>query len=159
MKQSELALWLKIIVVAVWVCALVFCLIIIPFVGADIAHNNPEYAFMFAPSVLLVWLGSIPLFVSLVLAWKIFDAIGRDNSFCEENSIRLKYIGRLALFDAAFFVLVGLTLLLMNMLHPSIIILITICVIIALSASVVMAALSHLTYKAFMIKKENDLTI
>lgn len=159
MKQSELSKWLLGILTAVGVFAAGGVFVLAPIMGRNIAQAYPEFAFMYWPSLIYIWLSSLPLFISLVLAWKIFIEIGHDNSFCEENAARLKYIGKLALFDAIFFALGAITLVIMNMAWIWMLIMFAFCIVLSLGGAVVMAALSHLTYKAYLLKQDSDLTI
>lgn len=87
-------------------------------------------------------------------------SIGADRSFSLENSIYLRNIAVLAAADSGFFFFGNLVLLLLNLNHPSIaFVLAPIITFFGVSISVVFAALSHLIYKAAILREDSDLTI
>ena len=119
----------------------------------------PELAYLAWPCLALFWLGLIVVAIALGYGWKIFGEIGRDNSFCRENARRLRAISLLALADTSLCVLSILLLLLLNALHPGVLLLMLLIAVIGAGVTAAAAALSHLTLKASQFQDENDLTI
>jgi hypothetical protein len=108
----------------------------------------------------LISSGDAPAVIaSLVLAWRIFAEIGRDNSFCEKNALRLRGISRLALLDTVLYILFAVVQACLGQLHPEFIPMYLAVIFVGAAMTITTAALSHLTRKAADLKSENDLTI
>ena len=159
MKQRELSLWLKsVIILGAGIC-LACCFIFAPALIHDAIAPDDSFSYIYWPSLIYLWIASVPFYISLVLTWKISTEIGKDNSFCEANSRRLKYISRLSLFDAMFLAIGGVALIMFDTVISGLLVTLIFITIVFLALSVICAALSHLTYKAYLIKQDNDLTI
>ena len=159
MDQKKLSRWLKAMCLLIAVCGIVVYAGIIPFYGASIAEANPEFAFAYWPWLVFLWGTAVPCYIALFIAWKVFDRIGNDESFCEENAKGLRKISVLAVIDVVYFFIGGLILMFANMSHPGVFLLSLLFVALGIAVAVVSAALSHLIYKAVQIKEENDLTV
>lgn len=160
MKQKNLALWLKIIVIGSAVFGLIVFGWLIPAYGKSFAVMHPEVAYCYWPWLIFAWIFSIPCFISLWFGWKISVNIGRDNSLSFENSRFLKKISILAIADSAFFIIGNWALVFADMNHPGVaLILAPILAFVGVAISVVCAALSHLVYKSAVLQSESDLTI
>lgn len=150
MKQKELSILLRAVValaaVAAAVCFAVFAVVTVQAVVAGNWQALP------LAGILIMF---IPLFLAMMDLWKIFTEIGRDNSFCLENALRLRRISFYALFDTVL-LLAGVILALILRWNPYALIFLS---LMGLAATVACAALSHLTRKAALLKDENDLTI
>jgi hypothetical protein len=159
LKQKELSVWLEAIVLLLAASCLVLALLIVPEQAARLAVANPGYKDLSLPCLIFVEITFIPVFVSLILAWRTFADIGRDCSFSAKNALRLRTISRLALLDTLLYVAGALVLLALDMLSFDILF-ITMCIVfMGFCFTVASAALSHLTKKASDMKSENDLTI
>lgn len=159
MKQKELALWLRAVVVIGWIACALLAFPIAPKLAHDAVTDIPELAYLAWPCLALFWLGLIVVAIALWYGWRIFGEIGRDNSFCRENARRLRVISWLALTDTLLCIVAILALLLLHALHPGVFLLMLLIAVIGAGLTVAAAALSHLTLKAAAIKDENDLTI
>lgn len=159
MKQKELAKWLKLLIAFAALIGAFLCFIIAPTLAHDIALMYPEFNYMFWPSLVFIWLTAVPYYFALYKAWLICQEISADNSFCQENAQRLKEISKLAVFESIFYLTAAIILFIMNLLHPSILLMILFIIFVGISIAVVAATLSHLVKKASELKKENDLTI
>ena len=165
MKQKELSRWMKAIVVLGFICVLFLDAVWVPELGKDLAGNTPELQRMFWPCLIYFWISTIPVMVFMALVWKMATEIGRDNSFCMKNALRLRTCSLLAAADTLYYIIGGVVLALMqrilsmNLLHIGIAIIgLGVCAVGA-AISVLCAALSHLTRKAADMRSENDLTI
>ena len=159
MKQKELSVWLRAIVVLIGAAVLFLALVFVPDLGQEAARQNHSYAYLYWPYLIFIWCTTLPVFAALVIAWRIFGEIGRDNSFCLKNARRLRAISILALADTLLYILWAVALGFIHLLHPSVLIGSVCIVFMGLAMTVGTAALSHLTKKAADLKAENDLTI
>ncbi len=159
MKQKELSVWLRVVVVLIGAAVLFLGAVFLPALGRDAAEMNPEVEYLFWPCLLFLWATLLPVLASLVLAWLIFAEIGRDNSFCMENARRLRAISILALIDTLLYIVWIVALGMLNVLHPSVLIGSVCIVFMGVGFTVGAAALSHLAQKAASLKDENDLVI
>ena len=159
MKQTSLSKWLKIILIGCGICGLLIYALVMPSIGQTLASENPEMSSYFWPWLIFIWVTGIPCYIALFFAWKIAANIGGDKSFSLSNAKLLKWISILAAGDAAFFFLGNIVFLLLNMNHPSIVLLSLIIEFAGVAISVAAAALSHLVMKAADLQEQSDLTI
>ena len=148
MKQSTMATWLKIIVIIAAIIGFLFLIFLIPFEGQIIAQVNPEVAYMYMPCLIYIWIMAIPYYLVLILSWKIFDEIGKDNPFSEKNSIMLRKISILAFLELALCLIAMFILGSMKILPPGISILLLLLSFISLVLLSSAYTLAHLTLKA-----------
>ena len=159
MKRKELAKWLKMVIVFAALIGMFLCVIIVPALGHDAVSMYPELYYMYWPCLIFIWITAIPFYFALYKAWLICQEISKDNSFCTENAQRLKEISKLALFECILYLAATIILFILNLLHPSILLMTLFIIFVGISIAVVSAALSHLVEKASELKKENDLMI
>jgi len=159
MQQKELSVWLRAVVILIFLCCLFLAFIVIPEQSDEYLMRHPDYAPLFLPGLIFFWVTLLPVFASLLLAWRIFAEIGRDNSFCEKNALRLRGISRLALLDTVLYILFAVVQACLGQLHPEFIPMYLAVIFVGAAMTITTAALSHLTRKAADLKSENDLTI
>lgn len=156
MKQKELSVLLRVIVFICALAALVFgTLVCITAAKSILLDRNWESVYLTLTVLLFV-----PLFAALWELWRIFTEIGRDNSFCLENAMRLRRVSFYALADTIL-ELVSVLLFVLCCAECSFgwIFLKLFFMLVGIAMAVACAALSHLTRKAALLKDENDLTI
>lgn len=158
-SRKHLACMLKAVTLLTFAGVLFAGLVPIPQLVHYVARFYPDYAGFASAAVWYVNLGFLPFYGALVLAWQVFSAIGRDESFTRANARRVLGASWLALFEVAYLIggliwfgtrralsgvttlgLLGLTLL-------------------GLAAAVLCYALSVLILQAAEMKEEADLTI
>ena len=159
MKQKELALWLKVIIIGTAICGIVIYSGIIPHLLGYLVEQNSMLQANVLPWLIVIWISSIPCFTVLILGWLIACNIGKDRSFSKANAKHLKWVSYLALIDAAYYFIINCIFLLIDLSHPFVMGIAVIIVFVGAAISVVAAALSHLVEKASDIQEENDLTI
>lgn len=159
MKQNTLSKWLRVIIAGVGICGIIIYAAVVPMLGSAMVDKFPEFSYCRIPWLVLIWLTAIPCYFALALAWKIAINIGEDRSFSVENARLLKWISVLAAGDSAVFFAGNLVYLLLNMNHPSIVLLSLLIEFFGIAVSVASAALSHLVMKAAELQNESDLTI
>lgn len=159
MKQMELAKWLKLVIAFAALIGLFLCFVIAPALGHDAVLIYSELDYMFWPCLIFIWITAIPFYFALYKAWSICKEVAKDNSFCLENAKGLKDIGKLALFECILYLVGMIILFSLNLLHPSILLIILFVIFMGGSIGIVSFTLSHLIKKASDLKEENELTI
>lgn len=159
MEIRKLSKFLKFILTGLFVLGLIFYIFILPLIGKTIVEVNPELSNWYLPWLIFLSLTSIPILLGLFYSAKISKNISYDLAFTEENSKYLKYISRLALIDSVFFFLGNIVILLLNMNHPSVLILSILISFFGLSLYVIFSILSCFVSKSADLQSENDLTI
>jgi len=159
LKRLKFSKWLKGIIIFSAFLGIAFCGFIIPELGKEAVMMNPELAWLFWPCLIFIWITAVPFYLALWKAWLICREIARDNSFCEENARRLREIGGLALSESVLYCAAAVALMIMNLLHPGILLLILFFIFVGIAVAVVSGTLSYLVKKSCDLKQENDLTI
>lgn len=159
MKQKALSKWLKAIIICMAILGLAVCFFALPMIGQSITHAYPEFSYCYFPWLILLWITGIPCFAVLMLGWKIAKNIGIDRSFTHENGRNLKLIAFLAAGDSGFLFIMNIVYILLNMNHPSVLLVGLVIEFVGVAISVVCAALSHLVNMAAELQLQSDLTI
>lgn len=160
MSQKSLSLALKAVVLGLGILGAALTFFLLPLYGREIVEEFPEFSGAYLPWLLFVIVFSLPCFAALFFGWKIARNIGLDRSFTKETAEALKIIAFLAVFDAAFFFVANWVFAFFNVTHPAMLVLVTPFVtFVGVSAAVVFFALSHLIYKAALLREDADLTI
>lgn len=159
MTQKGLSNALKAIAIAMALCGLLIYIYIVPVVLNSYIHEGQMLASSFLPLLIPIYITAIPVYIALVFGFKIACEIGADNSFSEKNATLLKNISYLAITDTAIVAVLSITSFILK-LCPGILILFFVLVVFAgIVIFIITAALSHLVYKAALMKQEQDLTI
>lgn len=159
MKQLEMARWLKLITVIAGGIGTFFCFVIVPSWSRDFIKDYSDIKFLWNYFVAFIWITAIPCYLALYKFWGICTRIGRDCSFCIENATALKTISRYFIADCIIYVVAAVAAFFLGVLHPGILLFITVILFIGFALAIMSAALSHLVFKASDLKQENDLTI
>lgn len=159
MEQRTLVQWLKILVIFAAVCGVGICVGALPPMGRSFVDKYPELSYCYWPWLLFLWVLAVPCFMALVLAWKVFTNIEKDNSFCMENAEYLKKFSYLAAWDSAVLFVGNAVYLLLGMNHPSLFLTCILVMFAGIAIAVASACLSHLIRKAALLQEESDLTI
>jgi len=159
MKRKELAKWLKLVIAFAAFIGVFLCFVIAPALGHDAVSMYPELDYMYGPCLIFIWVTAVPFYLALYKGLLICHEISADNSFCTENAQRLKEISKMALSECILYLAAMVILFGLNLLHPSILLMMLFIIFVGISIAVVSAALSHLVEKASELKEENDLTI
>ena len=159
MSQKQIAVWLKGITIVIGVMGLVFFFLVMPYMAQDVAAGYPEAAYLYWPGMIYGWGIGIVCYAILWQFWKVCVEIGRDNSFSKENERSFANISRLcAVLAAAWFG--GIVFLaVVHCLGAAYLFFMILLVFISIVLAVLSAALSHLIYKSYELKHEQDLTI
>lgn len=159
MSQKTLSTMLKAIIIGVAACCVLVYTWIVPEIGCGVAGGAPEFAHLYTPWLIIIFVTAIPVAGILVLAWIISSNIGHDKSFSQENAKLLKWVSLLAGIDALYFFIANIVMCLLRASHPGLVILALLSCFVAVCVSVAAAVLSHLVYKAAKLQTQSDLTI
>lgn len=159
MKQSEIAGWLKGITIAIGIVGAVFFFLLVPILAGEMKREYPQAAFLYLPGLVYSCVIAIGCYAILYQFWTVCREIGRDNSFSKENAAAFKKISRLAVVLAGIW-FVGLAgLILLKVIQPGIMLCMIFAIFVSFAVAICAAALSHLVWKAYELKQENELTI
>ncbi|MCL1914621.1 MAG: DUF2975 domain-containing protein [Eubacteriaceae bacterium] len=159
MSSKSLANLMKLSICATTTCALFLCLIVIPEWGKGLVASRPEFLGWFWPWLVFAWLVSMPLFMILVLIWKVSNAVMLESVFTLRTASWVKIGAMLMLFDAVFLVLGNIALLVAGMNHPGMLVFCCIAAIFAIALGVLAAVLSRYLTKAAILQEEADGTL
>lgn len=159
MRQMEVSKWLKAITILMGVAGLLFFFLVMPVMAKDLAAAYPEAAYLMWPGILYGWGIGVICYAILYQFWKVCVEIGRDNSFSEENAKSFVMISRLAVAMAVVWFGGVVFLAIIHCLSPAFGIFMILIAFICIVVAVLAAALSHLIYKSYEMRQENDLTI
>ncbi len=159
MKQEEIAKWLTWITYSIGMAGAVVFFFLVPIVAGQMRLEYPEAAWLYWPGLGCNFLVAAGCYLILYQFWTVCREIGRDNSFSMENAQAFKRISRIAAGLAVvwFLALAGLTV--VHALWAGILLFLFFAVFISFAVAICAAALSHLVWKAYEMKQENELTI
>ena len=159
MEQHRLIKWLKFLVIFAAGCGMVMDLGVLPGVGSWMVDLAPEFGGYFWPWLIFLWILSVPCYMALWMAWKIFTDIEKDRAFTMENAERMGTISFLAAADAVFLVVGNVVYLLLHMNHPGVLLASFFIALVGIAIAIAAAMLSHLIRKAARLQDESDWTI
>lgn len=159
MQRKYLVVLLKSVVIGCAVLGLYVCAYLVPGAMRHLVSQDLSAASLTLTATLFCWLLAVPIFIALVFAWQIFDAIGQDQSFTEGNAKRLRWISRLALLDLAFLVVGFVASLIGRISDPLMFLCFVVGLFLCAAASVICLVLSQLIHQAALLKAENDYII
>ena len=86
MKQNELSLWLKLIIILCGCFGLLFCIYIGPETGRAVLLVSENLKGLCKPFVLFIWITGIPFFSALFLHWKTSRSSDYSGRGTDDNS-------------------------------------------------------------------------
>lgn len=156
MDQKALSRRLKIIIIGVAVCSLIFYCALLPYLCHELLNAK---GISFVIEMIYACVSGIPCFIAMFFAYKISSNIGNNLSFTKENADLLTKISNLAAIDTIYVFIGALLLIFLVSAEPMVIILSFVVIFGGLAVSVAAAALSHLVLKAADLQDQSDLTI
>ncbi|MEK4745061.1 MULTISPECIES: DUF2975 domain-containing protein [unclassified Bacillus (in: firmicutes)] len=159
MKQNELSLWLKLIIILCGCFGLLFCIYIGPETGRAVLLVSENLKGLYKPFVLFIWITGIPFFSALFLGWKICSDIASHKAFTVKNANRLKRISILSMTEGVLYIGALLYIFAAGNYHTSILVILLLILFFSVVISIFTSLLSHLIRGASEIKGDNDLTI
>lgn len=119
----------------------------------------PEFGGYFWPWLIFLWILSVPCYMALWMAWKIFTDIEKDRAFTMENAKRMGNVSFLAAADAVLLVVGNAVYLILHMNHPGVLLASFFIALVGIAIAIAAAMLSHLIRKAARLQDESDWTI
>ena len=119
----------------------------------------PEFGGYFWPWLIFLWILSVPCYMALWMAWKIFTDIEKDKAFTMENAKRMGNVSFLAAADAVLLVVGNAVYLILHMNHPGVLLASFFIALVGIAIAIAAAMLSHLIRKAARLQDESDWTI
>ncbi|MCI8446916.1 MAG: DUF2975 domain-containing protein [Eubacterium sp.] len=159
MKQSEIAKWLKLITWAIGILGAVFFFFLMPILAEEMKRGFPEAAYLYWPGLVYGYVIAAGCYAILFQFWTVCREIGRDNSFSKENAAAFKKISTLALVLAGVWFAGFAGLIVIRCVQPALMLFIIFAIFLSFVVAICAAALSHLVWKAYELKQENELTI
>lgn len=158
MKRGS-TLFLKLAVILIGAPVLTLGILGIPWLAKN--PVNPDYAQIFYPIVIGIYLSVIPFFIALYQAFKLLGFIDKNNAFSQSSVIALKVIKFCAVTISGLYVLILPFVYFVAEIDdaPGLIIIGMVPIFAALVIAVFAALLQRLLQEAIDIKSENDLTV
>ncbi|CAH0122264.1 MULTISPECIES: DUF2975 domain-containing protein [unclassified Paenibacillus] len=151
--------FLKLVIVMMGVLALILCIVWLPDLARHTADNNPDFAYMRYPVLIVVYITAIPFYFVLYQAFKLLHLIERKNAFSELAIESLKSIKYCAISIVIVYA-AGVAFIGFLTGFQSVLAVIGAVIIFAASAVAVFAAvLQELLAHALEMKTEIDLTV
>lgn len=159
MKQSEISKWLKGITIAVAIMGVIFFVILVPKLADMILQKYQELAFLYIPGLIYSGLIALLCYILLFQFWKVSCEIGKDNSFSLENARAFKIMSRISIALACVWFIALVVMSVFGWIRTGALLVFIFAVLCNVILSIITAALSHLIWKAYEMKQENELTI
>lgn len=119
MHRDVLAKGLKILVVFIGICGLLFYGCALPLLGRDITLQIKSQ-FFFWPWLTFMWTTAVPCYIVLFFLWRISDKIAQGIGFSEKTAQYLKHIAMLAVFTSLWFLAGNCLLLFLEISHTAV---------------------------------------
>jgi hypothetical protein len=158
--KSTTATWLLKAVLVISTLAILFvaCWGVPRFMG-HVTYVRPELWPWVLPMDAYAGLIAIPVLITIVLLWRVFDTIPRNEAFSPANAIRFQRIALLATADLVLVLALAAFLLISGVIAPFLVISLMAAVYIGVVALIVFNVLAALVRNAAEIKQDNELTI
>lgn len=156
MNKNNLSVWLKAIIIAMAVMGLVLYFVFVPLVGIDLVKGGAmtkaaAWAFFgfLTPT-------AVPCYLVLIWLWPVACDIGRDASFTHKNAVRIKNMAIACLADTLYLFAGNLAFFLAKASTAVIFASFSFVAFTGLVLAVAAGCLSHLVYKAAVMREENE---
>ena len=156
MNNNKLSVWLKAIVIAMAVMGLFLFFVFVPLVGIDLVKNE-----VITKAVAWAFFGfltptAIPCYLVLIWLWFVASDIGKGSSFTHKNSVRIKNMAIACLADTLYLFAGNLAFFLAKASTAVIFASLSFVAFTGLVLAVAAGCLSHLVYKAAVMREENE---
>ena len=161
MTKKTISYLLKTVVIFLLAAFLFAGFFLIPAALRLLQRYEPTLASIATGVAVYINLAFVPVYVCLLLAWKVFSTIGKDDAFCTQNARRLQAASWLAIADTVMLIAFNGYL---HATHPQLMgpffLFLSLCLmLLGMAAAVVCFALSKLVLQAAELKQEVDLTV
>ncbi len=159
MRQKELSRYIRIVVVLMAFASLLSVVLILPNILSWRIEASLLADSIYSGGIIIAYIALIPIFLSLVGLWQISTQIAGNNSFSKQNADTLSRISYYGIAETAVFLCAMALLLLSGKVDIPLFAMLIVLLLACVFVSILAAALSHLTFKAAVLKTDNDLTI
>lgn len=156
MTQKNLSLWLKAIIIAMAVAGIALFFVFVPIVGLNAVDSGTI-------NLTAAWLWfaflcgtAIPCYLVLFWCWLLSCDVGKNESFTRKNSVRFKNIMIACLVNTVFLFVGNLIFYLLNASTLTVFLSFLFISFAGVVLSIASGCLSHLVYKAALIREENE---
>ena len=156
MNRHALARRLRLILIGIALCGLLFYSLLLP---CFLHRGFADSPMAFWAHLLLLWISGIPCYIVLWFGLRVVRNIAADRSFCKENAAHLGAISTLASIDTVYIFLCDILLLVLGVGEGLMLLLSVVIMFVGVAVSVTAAALSHLILRAAELQEQSDLTI
>lgn len=159
MKQINIAFRLKCICIAFAIAGLLFFFLVLPFIAGAAYQDSDQYAPLLVPGLAAAYLIGVLCYLILFQFWKVSINIGKNLSFCLENSNAFVWMSRYSMLIFVLCLIFLIYTFIQKLLFSGVLLLNLILLFLGMALAVLTSALSHLIENAYELKEENDLTI
>ncbi|MDR3189619.1 MAG: DUF2975 domain-containing protein [Lactobacillaceae bacterium] len=110
MTSKALSLWVKIISVALAVCAVGLCIVALPTNGGDLMDVFAVPTAYQMIYTVIFWLCVLPWFLIFGMMWREANDIKNENVFTNASAVRIKQAAYILMADIAFFACANIAL-------------------------------------------------
>jgi len=135
------------------------CIFWLPGLAKTSAINNPEFAYLRYPVLVVMIVTTIPFYFALFKANLLLNLIAVKSAFSVESVLSLKVIGYCGAAIAGSYTVLGVILFTLGALHPGIFIAFAILILTSTTISFFANLLKVLLEEALQYKNDVDLTI
>lgn len=133
-----------------------FYAVVVPWSLSTFVDQYPEFGYYFYPWLFFVLITALPLYVILILGWRVSGEMQKDMLFTQKNAKSLRLVALLLAGDAVFFFVGNIVYWLINLNFPGVVIASFIfCVFVVLICGAVWI-LADMVDKASDIREENE---
>lgn len=160
MNRKLISILLKLVVIFAFAGFILVGIGPVRWFAASVVRIEPLLADKETIAAIYVNMGFVPVYVSLVLAWLVFDSIGRENAFTYANAKRLDIAAMMAIVDIVMVIVAAVAVQSWNLGGTPLLPMCTIgLTFLGLAAAIVCFSLARLVGEAARLKQEVDLTI
>ena len=132
---------------------------IIPNLGIYLVGLYPEYAHIYYPWLIFLWVAALPYLAILVLVWRVSGIIGQDQVFTAKTAKTAKLGSVLFFGNSGFFFLGNVIFLILGMNHPAVLLLSLFICMFNATLGIIAAVVARYLTKAVVLQEEADNTI
>jgi len=159
MEKNKLLNWLLFMLTCLGLAVLLLLVFAIPAMANRTSLENPDYSHLRIPVMIYVYITSLPFFAGLFQAMKICREVSEGNEFTDNNVASMVSISKYAFSEIILYTVGAGILLVLDALHPGILLIILATIFVAGAVSIFSAVLSYYMKKAVLLREENEQTI
>ncbi len=159
MKTTTATVLLKIVLVLSALAILFVVCWGVPRYMGHVTYVRPSLGVWALPMDLYAAAMAVPVLVAIVLLWRVFDTLPKNEAFSLPNARRFRLIGRLALGDLGLVLILAAFLIISGVIPAFILLCLLGATYVGVVAAIVFHVLAALVGRAAEIEQDNELTI